>query len=549
MPSYKIIDVPENENPVVTINNLNLIAEDEVHLIIHENSAFFTHPAYCELLKREADFLGKNLKVFLPAKVKSDLFEKCGIFVERIDLSEESSVSSRQTIEHKKIVDISQPQFTFSEIEDLAGDKELTEPIEQPNEIEIDKNQEQEINQFLQKSKEIKDKSYFMMPKEQPFYRRNLYLIGAALLLIFGYWVFNYLPQAKIVLVSARNDYQFNLSFRVDKNATTYDIENKIIPGGKVEPINFSKTFEFPITTSKNIKEKAKGKIIMYNLQNEAQSLVKGTRLEASNGKIYNLNSAITIPAGSQIETEISASNPGAEYNLSCSADKPCDFKIFLWKDIPKGKQVYGQAKENISGGLIGEGKILTATDYQQAKEKAEAQWKKEGVNELKQRLISGAQILDEKAISFNIKEIKSDISIGQVADKFNLFIRGEISTIAVLDSDIKEFINKIVQKALSDNRQVYPDKIQITYKNISVNPTDGIMDVDAEIIAEIGYKFDENTIKKEIAGKSRAEIKQYLNDLVKAGEITGGSKVFLWPPYIARSIPNDFKRITVEVR
>lgn len=549
MPAYKIIDIPENENPVVTINNLNTIAEDEIHLIIHEKSGFFSHPAYCELLKREADFLGKTLKVFLPADSNNDLFERVGIFVEKLGATQGTSYSPRQTPEHKKIVDISQPQFTFSEIEAPKADSEFIEEISRPDEIEIDKEQTKEIDQFLQKSKEIKTKPYFEMPKSTPFYSNKLYLIALGALLVLGYLAFTYLPQAKIILISARNDYQFNIAFRVDKNAATYDIEKKIVPGGKVEPINFSKTFEFPITASKNIKEKAKGKVIMFNTQDAAQGLVKSTRLEGLNGKIYTIDSATTIPAKSQIEVAITASNPGADYNMECSSEKPCDFTVFLWKDSAKGKQVYGQSQSNISGGLIGEGKILTDADLKQARDKAEAEWKKEGIKELKNGLTSGAKILDEKAITFNIKEIKSDVPLGGTADKFNLFIRGEISTVAILDADIKEFIDKIIKQALSADRKTYPEKIQITYKEVAVNPKDGIMDVNAEVVAEIGYNFDPIAIKKEISGKSREEIKKYLNEIVKSGKATDGSKVVLWPPYIARSIPNNLNRITVEIK
>jgi ribosomal protein L29 len=543
MPNFKIIDVPANENPVITINNLNSVAEDELHLIIHEKSAFFSHPAYCELLKREADFLGKNLKVFLPPNCPSEMFEKAGIVVEKIGLENQESLSSRNNYEHKKIVDISQPQFTPSFIENT----ETPEKLEKPDEIEIDKKQIDELDEFLEKSKQMQTKPYFQMPPKTPFYLNKFYLFGAVILILLIIGAFLYLPQAKITLISARSDVKAEVSFRVDKNATTYDIDNKIVPGGKVAPINISETMEFPISSSKNVKEKAKGKILMFNNSDQNQSLVP-SRLEGPNGKIYWTDKNITIPAKSQVEVGITAANAGAEYNIQCSKENPCRFNILVWKDSPKGKQIYGQAENSISGGLIGEGKILTETDLKNATQKLEEIWKQKGIEEFKKmNLISGGKILDEKAFSFNIKEVKSDIQPGTTAEKFNLFMRGEVSTVVVMEADLKEFINKIIEKNISSDRIVYPDKTVINIKEARTNPNEGIMDVKAEVTAEIGYKFDPFTIKKEIAGMSPKELEKYLLNLKEAGKATG--RAYLWPWLIARKVPTQLDRIIVEIK
>lgn len=535
MPTYKIIDVPQDENPVVTINNLNTVTEDEIHLIIHEKSPFFSHPAYCELLKREADFLGKTLKVFLPPESSGEFFEKVGIFVEKIGATAGANFSSKGPIEHKRIVDISQPQFTFSPIETL----------ETPDEIEINQEQTKELNQFLEKSKEIKNKPYFQIPKSKPFYSNKIYLFGAATIAVLIFLAFNYLPRAKITLISARTDVKAEISFRIDKNIQTYDLAEKKVPG-QIVKIDFSKSAEFPVSALKNVKEKAKGKVLMFNDSQSAQSLIP-LRLEGPNGKIYWTDSSITIKPNSSVEVGITASSPGSEYNLDCSKEKPCNFVILLWKDKAKGKQIYGRAESDISGGLIGEGKIVTDAQIKQAKESLENTWKKEGVEQLKTKLLSGIKVLDDKAFSFNIKEVKSDVPPGSAADKFNLLIRGEISTVAVKESDVAEFIDKIIQSNISSDKITYPDKMQIFYKDIAINPETGVMDVKSEVVAEIGYKFDSLTIKKEIAGKSPEELKNYLNALKESGKATG--QAYLWPKYIARTVPQQLERIVVEIK
>lgn len=541
MSNFKILDVPYNENPVVTINNLTSISEEEVHLVLHEGSAFFSNPIYCELLKREADFLGKTIRVFIPKNMSSEFFENVGIFVEKFGLDSRSYQPSKESSEQKRIVDISQPAAPLKE-ENLFSSSPLEETIEP---VESDQDHTTELNQFLEKSKEIKEKTYFQMPHKTPFYFNKFYLTVALALVLFLIWVFLYLPQAKIILISQRNDIRAELAFRIDKNIQSPDFELKKIPG-QVVKIDFSKSLEFPVVSSKNVKEKAKGTITIVN-QTEADQTLVPSRFEGPNGKIYWSDAKVNIPANSKITVGLTASNAGEEYNLDCTKEKPCHFIIFAWKNTERSKRIFGQSQEPIIGGKIGQGKIVTDLDLKQAKENVEQVWKKEGIEQLKSSLLAGIRILDEKAFSFNIKEVKSDVPSGTEAEKFSLLIRGEISTMAVKDSDVRDYVNKIIQSTIANDRITYPEKIKVDYKEIKINPQDGIMDIKADITAEIGYAFDPLTVKKEIAGKSTEDLKKYLNSLKEAKKATG--QVYLWPKWIARSVPTDLDRITVEIK
>ena len=77
---------------------------------------------------------------------------------------------------------------------------------------------------------------------------------------------------------------------------------NNAIPGEVVYVEESSEKKNFETKTIRDIGEKAKGELIVYNTySSDPQPLVSGTRFQAENGKIYRINKDVTI-AGATIE-------------------------------------------------------------------------------------------------------------------------------------------------------------------------------------------------------------------------------------------------------
>ena len=120
-----------------------------------------------------------------------------------------------------------------------------------------------------------------------------------------------------------------------------------------------------------SISTKAQGKIVLYNsFSTQSQRLVAGTRLTDSSGRIYRLNSSVSVPgytsksnsviAGS-ITGTITADAAGDSYNISAT-DSVSDFKIPAYQGTTKYESIYGRVTTSISGGFIGVKKIVDQT-------------------------------------------------------------------------------------------------------------------------------------------------------------------------------------------
>ncbi len=135
------------------------------------------------------------------------------------------------------------------------------------------------------------------------------------------------------------------------------------------EKLSFSKSgeTEIPADTTKKVRERASGTIVLYNNFSSApQRLIKNTRFESPTGHIYRINQSLTIPGQKtengktipgSVEAEVFADAAGAEYNAALS-----DFTIPGFKSDPKRYAgFYARSKTALSGGF--EGTVKTASD------------------------------------------------------------------------------------------------------------------------------------------------------------------------------------------
>jgi hypothetical protein len=120
---------------------------------------------------------------------------------------------------------------------------------------------------------------------------------------------------------------------------------------------------EIPATRKEEVAVKAGGMITIYNNYSTAsQRLIKNTRFESADGKIYKIVDSVTVPGrttkGSvvtpgSVDSMVYAESPGAEYNMKI-ADLKGDFTIPGFKGDPRYKSFYARLKTDIEGGLQG---------------------------------------------------------------------------------------------------------------------------------------------------------------------------------------------------
>lgn len=119
------------------------------------------------------------------------------------------------------------------------------------------------------------------------------------------------------------------------------------------------KSMDIEATKEQQVDRKAAGEIVVYNSYSSSpQRLIKNTRFEAPDGKIYRIKNSIVVPGmrvkdgkntPGSVDVVVYADEPGEEYNRQFS-----DFTIPGFKGDPRYKDFYARSKSEIKNGFSG---------------------------------------------------------------------------------------------------------------------------------------------------------------------------------------------------
>ncbi len=122
------------------------------------------------------------------------------------------------------------------------------------------------------------------------------------------------------------------------------------------------------------VQKRATGTITIYNEYSTAtQRLIKNTRFEAPDGKIYRVDQSVEIPGGTKktdgkltagtLDVVVSADSAGEAYNRGLDT-----YTIPGFKGDPRYTKFYAKGKTPMTGGFVGLQKIVADADLSAAK-------------------------------------------------------------------------------------------------------------------------------------------------------------------------------------
>lgn len=365
------------------------------------------------------------------------------------------------------------------------------------------------------------------------------------ILLIGGYAAAVKLPYLEIDLVLTRKNLELNEAINADKNVAAVIEKQAILPG-----VFFSQkgnlAQNYPASGRKNVSLKAKGKIIIYNtFASSPQGLVASTRFLTPDNKIFRLDKAVTVPAAKIVDGKIIAASTTA----SVTADEPGEglnigpvvhFILPGFKGTPKYDGFYGESKEPMSGGFVGELAVPTPDDLKSArasltknlqdalKQKIIIQWPEDF------KLITGAsdfKILSEEVIN-KVPE----------AGKFGLFAEAEMRMMAFREVDLQNFLKAKAVSQLEGDYEVLISDLE--YGSGRLDSAKGVMSFPVKAKMTLRRSADLNLIRQQIAGKSETD----LNAVIYALPGLQNAKVSFWPFWVSHA-PRDINRITVKIQ
>ncbi len=302
-----------------------------------------------------------------------------------------------------------------------------------------------------------------------------------------------------------------------------------------------------PASGEQYVESKASGTIIIYNKYSTAtQKLVANTRFETSDGKIFRIADAVTVPGYTKsgttitpgsIEAKVVADSVGPEYNIPLS-----DFTIPGFKGDPRFEGFYARSKTAMAGGFKGNQKKVDPASAATAREKIRAELKTALVAEVEKSIPAGYVMPNDAYV----------IEYTSQPDTTTTENSAQLSEHAIIKGLLFKRAELAQQIAIKTNTQ--PDSIGdisginslvFTTKNASTT-----LDVSADSITfnlkgSVGLISAVNTdgLKKELSGKPRKS----LNAILANYPAISKAEVVM-KPFWQKDFPTDPNLITVTV-
>lgn len=373
------------------------------------------------------------------------------------------------------------------------------------------------------------------------------WIIGTLSLGVLAYVAVAVLPRTEIVLVPKKMEWAYADTIKASTKIAEIDSTNKQLP---VAVFSEKKTnsFQFPATGSgKSIERKATGRVTIYNEFSAAtQPLVAGTRLETPDGKIFRLKERIVVPGAkteggdlipTSIEAVVIADKAGESYNISPVSK----FTIPGFRGTSKYEGFYGESKDPMTGGFVGEGKYPTTEDIKTAKESAESQMR--GVIETflaTQVVPEGFKTIESSRRYKVIKEVVNEVVDDQ--GNFSVYIEAEGGVDALKEELILELMTALARQEKGPDWSIREKTL--SYGDMIADEKTGEISLRIDFNGVFWKPIDLDDFKRKVSGKKEDELKAFIFSSTSIDK----ADVSLWPFWV-RTVPNDPDRVKVELK
>ncbi len=353
---------------------------------------------------------------------------------------------------------------------------------------------------------------------------------------IFIFFLVNTLSGATISIVPMTSKVDANFSFKGTKDPGTGDIQYSTVA------LSQDAAAQIPYTDKKTTNTKAAGQIQLINSSTAAQKLVATTRLESTDGKIYRLVSAVTIPAkkGTQagvINANVQADQPGPTYNASSTTftipglkTNPAKFKAITGRTLTAG----------IKGGATGVLPIIKPADLKNIQTSLRDSLTKE----LNEKILT--QVPKDSILYTNTAYLTFESEAPAIADAKNALVTEKATAhgIIIKKSDLAALIAKKTINSYRDEQVAIPDvsKLSLKLQNSSPETIEkGTITGIVQGSTTIQWIVSEEGIRKSVLGIPQGQFESMM------AKVDGLQKVhLLLTPFWKSSLPNNPEKIKI---
>lgn len=364
--------------------------------------------------------------------------------------------------------------------------------------------------------------------------------------LIGGFLLANYFSSATIEITPTTQTAHIDRDFTVIKDAQVGDLTFEFMS------LTDEETREVPATIEKKIQKKASGKVTIFNAYNGvSQRLIKNTRLESSDHKIFRIDESVVVPGATIVGNKVTvpgavdalvyADVPGKEYNIGLS-----DFTIPGFKGDPRYEKFTAKSKSDapLSGGFSGSVKVPADEVVVATQEEIKQNLKKTAVEKAR------AQIPDN--VSFFPGSVV--IKFEEVPENFTSTDTAKVSmraTVSVFFFNTAVLTKKLAEALPSDSQEKSFEISKMSSLIFSfIDPVDNVVLSDLSKIrfhvagdATFVGKIDSQKIRTAFAGKNKKDF----SSIIEAQNNIGNADAVIRPMWQSM-FPIDPEKIAVKI-
>jgi hypothetical protein len=324
---------------------------------------------------------------------------------------------------------------------------------------------------------------------------KGSYKLPIAILVIFiiGFFALNLFSSAKIILKSENINVSLASGYKFDQG------DGEILQSTSTDSISV------PANGSAKVDKKSTGTVVIFNNTTASQKFAKGTKIQASNGLIFLLDKAVTVPAKKTVSkklvlgsvtTTLTAESSGEKYNSG-----PKDFTFPAFKGTAKFDGIYGRSKGSITGGYSGEVPNIAQKDLASQIADAKDKMKADLLVLLKQQADSRGLIINEDTLQYKIINSETRLS----ADKKLAVVKidGSLQAGTLLNAAIVETAKSILGV---EDLNGFKYEINFASSSLDISKADEDGQITATGNVNIIVSIDKDELVKGLENKGKRE-------------------------------------------
>jgi hypothetical protein len=370
---------------------------------------------------------------------------------------------------------------------------------------------------------------------------------GGVALLVIGFFGANLFSSAHVEIIPLTETASIDNEFSAVKDTEMGQLAFEFMS------LSEEKTKEVPATMEQKVQKKASGKVTIKNEYSaQSQRLIKNTRLETPDNKIFRIDESVVVPgakmsgstvvAPGSVDAIVYAEAAGEEYNIKPSGT--IFFTIPGFKGDPRYAKFTAMTDQPITGGFSGTVKIPSDSDVEAAKKELKDDLLKIVVEKARANIKEGTTFFPGSMV-VKFPDVPQEFTTD---DKAKIVVR---ATVSVFFFDTELLTKKIVESVLpkyADTALELSNRDDISFSFI--DPVDGVVLSD---LSKIRFnikgegifvgKIDSEKIISDLVGKS----KNVFTEVVATQSNVKKATSTLFPMWNT-TFPSDPEKISIKI-